>query len=180
MAVLSWLVLFGCGYVTAAVLYLLHMEHSVLIIRPTISTNALFVAAGLTTLFIGLLFPAVDKFFNNKPRPQAWSLVLRSILALIGVAIAAVRFPSQRSHELNISLLIMASSMWWLVDGTAVGLGTAVAVTSFGITASQYLSYLGVLEWAQPDFFYVQATLIPILFLATMSFGLLGRQLARR
>ncbi|RKP00255.1 hypothetical protein CXG81DRAFT_13452, partial [Caulochytrium protostelioides] len=137
------------------------------------------VACGLASWMVGTLFPLLDVYRAQDPRPrqrhQDWSTVLRCLGAFIGLNYAALTMPWHDAPVVSISLSGMSIMQWLLFDLTLHGLVLATVSAACGTGMGWVLVRYGLYAFTEADFFGVRSWFPAIMWSGSLSLGCLAR-----
>eukprot|EP00049_Salpingoeca_infusionum_P012014 m.213142 g.213142 ORF g.213142 m.213142 type:complete len:228 (-) comp15081_c0_seq1:2001-2684(-) len=173
-------VLASTSMVVSLISVLLYEESSIapLIMQPS-SQQLLVTTTTMSGTVVGLLYPSIDSWWDNRPRTQDWGTVFRALLGFLGIIMSIAKLEASSAWEVSFALSMISVSIWWLVDGTRVGLAFSTVVMLVHVFAAQILAMNGAIKWQRPTFFFIDLSVCPLLFMATTVCGVLGRRLAR-
>jgi hypothetical protein len=127
------------------------------------------------SLAIGISHVTTDRLLGRDVRPEARGVVAGMVLLLALWATSGLLKPAQTA------LLVLAPAsvvIWLALDGTAIGLGLAVATAATGVVVEATLVSLGAFTYVAPDAGRVASWLPWLYVAASVAVGNYARWLA--
>lgn len=136
-------------------------------------------ACGMTAAVIGLLYPFLDKHFDEPFKYQGeWSSVMRCVAVFVGINHASAKLDFANNLHMSITLAAMSIGLWWLFDRSRCGFGLGVTIAVLATFLTQFLVYQGIYQYSKSDFMFVRSWLSCVFFTGGVTIGNIGRQLA--
>lgn len=124
-----------------------------------------WVGFSLEGIIFGLLIPAIDYFFNIKPRPTSTSSIIRSVNAMLGVTFGIRKIEWSSSSQAAGAWALLNVIMWLFFDGTFSMFWSCAGIGFISCAAG----YANITDFSQLLYF------MDFYFLGLMLFGKLGR-----
>ncbi|ESN96896.1 hypothetical protein HELRODRAFT_102315 [Helobdella robusta] len=175
--------LFFAGVLFSLVLNLLQFQRQITIFPDLVdnvfsSTWWVPPSCGFAAALLGMFYPYTDRHFGLFNEKQEWSGVMRCVAVFVGINQASAKIDFSNSLQFSLTLLIMSFGLWWLFDKSMVGLLLGVLFSFVATFMTQLLVYWELFKYSNPDFVFVRSWLPCIFFSASVTMGLIGRQLA--
>lgn len=173
-------VLFSSGVFFTILFSLLQVQRNLnpLLEQELSSSWWIFSTFGVASVFIGLLYPCVDKLYQAPVFASEWPAVLRCTALFVGINHASAKLDFTSNLQLMITLFILSVGLWFLFDGTRSGFGLAICTALFATSVTRLMGYNGFYRYSDTDFNYGCLWLPCIFFSGGITVGNIGRQLA--
>ncbi|CAL8080260.1 unnamed protein product [Calicophoron daubneyi] len=132
---------------------------------------------GAASVAVGLLSPLIDsKLGHIDVYDKEWPSVLRCIALFLGFNHATARIDFASYLQLAFIVFGLSVGLWWIFDGSGVGLGFGLSVALVATILGYSLPWRNMLRLSNP----MMSAWIPCLFFSgAVITVLVGRQLAK-